>query len=350
MDPANPAPDPQPLGYESPGQVLNLPFTDQRGGLKMMGVVLIVLGGMCGCLTALMPLSVMMPKLAGAQPGLAQQPRLRDLIASLVMLAMGAALLVSIGAGTYRVRRWSRPVAMIILGTWSAMGALAFISWLFFAPSMNKLMQASATTGPAATTMPAIPSFFFVVSGGCMVVFMVALPGGLFWFFKRHSVQQTLDYFDSTPTWTDRCPTSVLAISFWLGFGALMMVGYCTWGVFPAFGRLLYGPPAIASFLACAAVLFVLAKATYRVKPWAWWATMLLVIVGMLSVIVTFLRIDPIEFYRLSGTPAAQIEMFQRAGIGNRTHFIIQQLIYGTAVIGYLIWARRFFTRTPVSI
>lgn len=350
MDPAHPAPHPQPLGYEQSKQPLDLPFPDQRGGLRMMGVVLMVLGGMSGCLTALTPAMLMMPKAVGAQPSLAAQPGMRDVLSAVVLYAVVAAALICVGAGSFRIRRWSRPIAMVLLGTWAAAGASGFISWILFAPSINKLVQASATTGPAPATMPALPGSFSIISGGCMLVFFVALPIALFWFYKRPSVRQTLDYFDPTPTWTDRCPIPVLAISFWLGMGALALAGYCGWGVLPAFGRLLHGPPAITAILACAVVLLALAVATYRVKTFAWWATMALVIVGMSSSIMTFSRVDPLEMYRLSGTPQAQIDLLHQAGVAKPINLIIQQGIYGTAMIVYLLWARRFFTRRPGPI
>jgi hypothetical protein len=349
MEPLNPAPNPLPLGYERPGQPLNLPFPDQRGGMKMMGVVLMVLGSFSGCMTGLMPLAMLTPRLAGAQATAGQQPHLRDVIGSVLMFGTGAAALFTVGAGSYRARRWSRPIALILLGTWMITGMAGFISYVLYAPNMKKMMQAAAT-GPSAATMPALPSSFIALSGGCMLVFFVVLPGVLFWFFKRPAVQQTLDYFDPRRIWTDRCATPVLAISLWLALGALALLGYCVWGIFPAFGKLLHGWPAIIAILATAFAMLVLAIATYRSHPVAWWATVLLVILGMTSTILTFMKTDPLDIYRLSGSPPEQVRMMEQAGIGTRRNFIIQQGINGTAILVYLLWARRFFTRGPRPI
>jgi hypothetical protein len=210
------------------------------------------------------------------------------------------------------------------------------------------------TTTPATPVVtpaaPPVPAFLGLLVGGCVVlVFFMLLPAGFFWFYKRPSVQQTLDYFDPKPSWTDKCPTPVLAVSLWLVAGAVITLTYIAYGIFPAFGVLLTGTPAIAMLAAWAVVQALLAWGNYRVSPAAWWGTTLFVLVSAVGVLMTYARIDPMDFYRAAGSTPEQIELMQAMGVVRRTTMIVPVVFYGVAALAYLLWVRRFFARPAVA-
>jgi hypothetical protein len=373
-----------PLFYESPLPQPELPFKDQRGGLKTLGVVMMVLASFSGCLALMTPFTLLAPRPAGI-PGASA----RDLAAGLLLYMLAAFILMTIGVASLRVRRSARPGVLVIAGTWAAMGFIGFVSWIFVAPDIDRVMAAAMsatppavtqpattqpaatppataqpvttqpTTAPSATTLPATPGappaappaatvaqfahIAGVASGVFMVVFMILLPAGLFWFYRRESVRQTLEYFDHKPSWTDYCPTPVLAVSFWLALGALFSMNFCLWGVVPAFGVLLHGPVAIAILAGMAILQLVLAGGMLRVSPLAWWGTFAMVVLSGLSVTLTFARIDPIDVYRLAGAPPEQIELIQKMGITTRGTLMLSPILYGVALVSYLLWVRKYF-------
>src|SRR5688500_18364489 len=109
--------------YETP----NVPpdVVDQRGGMNALGIVLIVIGALAGCLAAFTPLALLAP----LPPGMAK-PMARDVLVGAATYAGAAVLLVTAGVGSIRGRRWSRPVILIITGTWAVGGLMGLVSWL----------------------------------------------------------------------------------------------------------------------------------------------------------------------------------------------------------------------------
>jgi hypothetical protein len=346
------------LPYESPQFPPQLPFADQRGGMKAMGVILIVLGGFAGCLglmtVPLMLAASRMPMPAGQAPPV--MPRVLDVVLGVAIYVGVAALLISVGVGSLRVRRWSRAAALILTGSWALAGLLTVVSFIVMAPGMKRVMAnaaAAATTMPAgggagATAPPAAAaatatSAGLVMAMAFMVLVGVLLPAGLFLFYRRASVRQTIDYFAPGPTWTDRCPTPVLAASAWLIVGALMTLVFGAKGAVPAFGMMLTGLPAVAMCAGLAILNASLAVGLFRLRPVAWWVTLLAMAVGLTSVLLTFARVDPFEVQRLSGTPPEQIEILRQSGMNMRLTMLLSPILYGTLALGYLLWIRRYF-------
>lgn len=366
------------LPYESPAHPPELPFADQRGGMKTMGVVLIVIGCFCACLTAFIPMALLAPKMSG-QPG----PQFQDLVTAGLMYLAAAGVLVTVGAGSLRIRRWSRPIILSITGPWAVLSLVGLLMWLTIGPDFDKIMAAAtppaatapATTAPSttapstaapsltapsttapSTTAPApafVPPPAPLMSSSARAVgkvvgllsgtLLVLLPAALYWFYVRKNVQQTLDYFDHAPCWTDRCPPPVLAMALWLEVGAIGAVLLAFRGILPWFGILLSGPTAVGLILLLGGFVALLGLGMYLVKPIAWWLTVLLLVVGLASAMMTALLVDPLEIYRLSGTPPEQIEMIQRMGANTREMTIVSQSMYGVLLLGYLLFIRKYF-------
>jgi hypothetical protein len=348
------------LAYATPNARPDLPFTDQRGVLRTLGVVLIVLGSFTTCLTFTLPMALIAPRMAGI-PG----PAPRDLAAAALIYVLSSVVLITLGVGSLRIRRWSRPIVVIVGGTAALGGLASTLSWLLFAPSIQRTMAAAAAaantpaaapTTAAASTMPATapatlsatpPSVVYGITVGAVlggVVFSVLLPGAFAWFYSRKSVRQTYDYFDPGPSWTDRAPTPVLALSFWLAIGSLFALNFVLWGVAPVFGRLVTGVPAIAVLVLASAVLSALAIGVYRLNRLAWWATAAFVVIAMVSAATTYARVDPLDVYRLAGSPPAQVELLEQMGMARRSMLVGPPIVYGVALLGYLMWVRKYFT------
>ncbi len=345
---------PAALAYESPNVPLDLPFKDQRHGLKIMGVVLGVIGSFSGCLGLVTPLSLMMARSMAPKTA---QTSARDVTAAVLLYLLVAVALLASGVASFRLRRWARPAALILTGSWAASGLIGLISWLILRPDFQKAVAATMpppTTGTTTAPVAAAPVFtsgmataMSAASIGGMLMFGVLLPAGIFAFYRRRPVQQTLDYFTPEPVWTDRAPTPVLAACFWLWLASLLALNSCLFGIVPFFGTLLHGPAAVAILVAISLACVALAWGMLRLRPAAWLTTLLGMLVLAASSIVTFTRVGPLEFYRAAGYPAEQIEMMHRMGVDRTSPMLVSNCLYGAAAVAYLLWIRKYFFGKP---
>src|SRR5690606_6924630 len=103
------------------------PFSDQRGGLKTMGILLLALGAFSGCFGVYSPATMLGPRAEGV-PG----PLLRDVVWTVMKYILSAGLLMTFGAGSIRLERWSRPMIMVLSGTWIVYGVVELLTWFAF--------------------------------------------------------------------------------------------------------------------------------------------------------------------------------------------------------------------------
>jgi hypothetical protein len=322
--------------------------------MQILGVVLMVLGSISGCMAAFSPLALLAPRMSG-QP----VPAIRDLIVGAILYLLIAVLLIVLGTGSFRLRRWSRPVILVITGTWALSGLLSLVSWVFIGAGMEQIVTASAATASTQPGTPGAPGgvapvpppsaaiirTMSIAAVGFMFLFGVLLPGGIFWFYRRQSVQQTLDYFSPGRAWTDQCPIPVLGMSLWLAGASLWTVMFCFTGVIPVFGTLKSGPVAIAALVAIVVLLAILARGIFRQSMTAWWGTALLVVLVAASTLLTFSIVDPLDFYRRAGTPRDQLEMLKLMGMAGRGPIVLSTVLYSVVVLGYLTWILKYFRR-----
>jgi hypothetical protein len=176
---------------------------------------------------------------------------------------------------------------------------------------------------------------------------MVAAPAVLAWLYQRRGVRETLEYFDPRFAWTDRCPTRVLAISAWLlvmGIGAVI---YTLYAVFPVYGRFVTGPPAVGGMAVVAAVLFWLAWGIYRLKPAAWWGTVVAAVAWPGSMIWTFTRLGYHEFYRQAGYTPQQVDMMMRMSGQWEDSSVWMMAMWSVVLVAFLLYVRRDFVEGP---
>ena len=351
------------IAYATADDASRLPFKDRRTSLKVAGVILIVLGAMAGCFSVLTPVGVYVAGKAQAQaqaqanakraalPGTTTTvsvggPDARSMAMAVVFYAVAAGVQIWVGIGAVRVRRWVRPVMLVICYTWLVTGAMGIVFWLAATPNYQQVMTAGLPPNapqPPRALVYAIMGFTVAL----MALFMVALPGLFAWLFQRKGVQETLDYFDNRVAWTDRCPTPVLAVSGWLVLSAVSFLSYLAFGVLPFFGAVLNGPPAIAGLVAGAAVMFVLAWLVYRLRPAGWWGTAICMTLLSVSTIFTFSRVGWDEFYRKAGYSERDIDVLMRFGGSSPLWTVIFVALFNVFLVVYLLKVRKYFAQAP---
>jgi hypothetical protein len=337
------------IAYATPVDARRLPFNDRRTSILVAGVALLILGALCGCVTALAPVGMFLATLGPrrAAGGATTAPvvfeaDVRSAVAAVAVYLSLAVMLVWTGVGAVRLRRWSRPVVIVSAWTWLVSGAIGMLYWLVAAPSLRQTMAASAppgAAGPPAGVFRAIA----LGTGVVMALFMLALPAALAWAFQRKGVRETLEFFDPRVRWTDACPTPVLAVSAWLLLSAWGCLTYVIYAVFPLFGVVVSGPLAVAATLAVAAGFVACAWHVYKLRRAGWWAAVGAIVLWAGDLVWTFSRTGPEEFYRRAGYSARQTETILRYGGGYGGGVLVLVCAWAVVAVAYLLFVRGYF-------
>ena len=133
-----------------------------------------------------------------------------------------------------------------------------------------------------------------------------------------------------------------------LGWGAVLMLGLplAKLALVPCFGILLTGLPGTLVMLVMGWTSLWIARSWYRRKVAGWWALVAVMIVFAISNVLTLARVDLVEVYQKLGYPQAQIDLIQQQGWLTSGFMMWSSLIWLGPMLGYLLWAKRFFRET----
>lgn len=160
-------------------------------------------------------------------------------------------------------------------------------------------------------------------------------------------MKATCDYRNPAPSWTDACPMPVLAhvlLFVTLALSMLLMGGY-NWAV-PFFGAILSGPAGAAAAIAIAALSAGLAWGAYELKPAALWGSGVFIVVWGASALVTFARVNLMEFYEKMGMPPQQLDMMRpliESG-GLQIPMLIAIPFWIVALLALLTYTKRYYS------
>jgi hypothetical protein len=315
-------------------------YKDRHAGLVAFGIVQIILGGF---IALMIPLIFFAQHIAARQQaGAVYPPSLAFVLAVYGTLAM---VLVCLGIGSIMTRRWARALTLVGAWSWLIIGVFSMAFQIVLLP------RVLATPGPTGATMPhAALAAMMVTMLVVLGIVFIALPAIFVWFYGSRHVKATCEARNPRPSWTDGCPLPLLALCLWLASGAIGMLAMPLAGMsaLPLFGKLVTGPGAALAFVLLAVAWAWAAWATYRRQLAGWWFIFIALIVFAASCLVTFLRVDPLEMYRVMGYPEQQIE--QMRSLGFLTGPTMAWLSAGGAGLWLvlLLWVRRYFK--PASV
>lgn len=311
-------------------------FHDRSAGLVVYGILTILLGvlSLLGALvigaTALLPRTDMAMRTT------------QSILPGVLTYVVAAIVLIWLGIGSIKKRRWSR--ALLLIGSWSglAMGLLALIFMTISFPQLRHSIQASMSDVPPA--MQLIP---LISMGVIMLLFYVILPGAWLLFYRSPNVKSTCDYYDPVARWTDRCPLPVLALVIWL---CISIVGFfvmalSNFAIFPFFGTFIHGPAAIATSAVLMLLCIFTAGLVYRCDPRGWWIVSSGVVLFALSALVTYSQHDLMEVYRLLNFPPSQLAAIEKFNFLRGNLLYLSVLLWTVPSLAYLIFIKKFFKR-----
>jgi len=313
-----------------------LDFKDRRTGLMVFGILEILLGGLAALMIPLMILGQVMAAQVTHEP-----TPLRQIIPGVVLYGIIAAVLIELGIGSCKTRRWSRALSLIVAWSWLAMGVISLGAMVFFLPSMLK-----AAPQPQGQPLPESARIVvMLISMLFMGILFVVVPSMLVFFYQGRHVRATCEAHDRSPCWTDACPLPILALSLWLGFGALSMLTlpFSTNGVLPLFGKLLTGLVGSLCCVGLAALWAYSAWAVYRLRVVGWWLVLTSLGVMAVSAWVTFTQIDLLEMYRVMGYPEKQIEMMKQFSFVQGHSLAYFSVAWAIPMFAFLLFVKRYF-------
>lgn len=307
-------------------------FKDRKTGLVIFGILQIVIGICCAMLVPLMLLPLLVSPAAGSPVSV------RMLIPMLVMYSLLAVLSVWLGAGSILARRWARALTLVLASIWLVIGSMALLMLLFWGPIPIDLGDQNKQIPPQ------VAMIIQAVMLGTMGFIYIFLPGIFVLFYRSQHVKATCDIHDPHVRWTDKCPLPVLALSLMLGSGAFSMLFTVSYNfVMPFFGIILKGVPGGLLILTLTLLFAYLARATYQLKSGAWWTTLILYVTFGVSSIITFTRIDMMQFYREMDIPEEQLKIIEKSGMINQMNMPLMFGLSFVVIVGYMLWVRKYF-------
>src|SRR5262245_39513771 len=301
----------------------------------------ISVGAFATCFAVLTPIVALAPGVAGEVGAAPADPR--GLVIGTLFYAGIAALFIALGAGSLRARRWVRPIALVVSWVWLGCGVLGLVTWLILLPTLPSALRAAR---PADAPIPDdVMKGVTLVASLLLLVVYVALPSLFIWFYHDRHVKLTLERADPLTRWTDRCPLPVLGMSLALLAAAAAALTPLPYGAVPALGGILTGTPAAVFCISLAITASVLAGASYRLRAWAWWGTLALVLLVHAGSLAAFLRVDMTEIYARMKMPAEDVAMMREGGPLIGSAAIVTTAALGSACVLYLPFVKKYFDR-----
>lgn len=306
-------------------------FKDRSAGLIIFGAIQVLFGVGAVC---------MLFGLAAASEMQSRLPRSEgvpatSLVATIVLYALLAFYFFTVGIGSIRKRRWARALSLVVSAIWLFVGVVGVVALAVFMPHLTALIRPSSE-GVVMTAVVAM-----------MGVIYILIPLVLFLFYRSPHVKATCEARDPVTRWTDRVPVPILALILMMASIAVSVVACATYGVVPAFGTLLTGAPAIIVLVAIGILSAFLAVQLYRMKRSAWWAIVLLTVIGIANAAYTFTRIDLDQLYEKMGIMTPQIRAMHLGDLYRDPMLWALMGVSWAAFLAYVIWTRRFFDVAP---
>jgi hypothetical protein len=191
-----------------------------------------------------------------------------------------------------------------------------------------------------------------IIALGVVGFFFVVLPLCWLLFYRGRNVKATCEAQNPAPSWTDRCPLPVLALSLTMAIGVPMMFAlpFAYHGVLPFFGTFLTGWIGGGTYWLLGVVWGYAAWATYRLDRRGWWTVLAALILFGVSACITYSLHSLADVYRMMGLPETQIAQIQ-AVPGMGAHGLVWITLASSALmVGYTLYTGRYFKHSAAEV
>ena len=237
-----------------------------------------------------------------------------------------ALVCIPLGYGHLKARRWARTLSLTLLGFWLVTGL----------PLMAALLVTLVVSKDPSITSVLITLFLLGLS-------YTVIPALLIWFYRSRDVRLTFEARDPHTYWIEALPQPVLVSgALFLFYIAVLHVAIFFSGIFPFFNTLLFDLQGILLIDASVILLACLTWGTLRLRPWAWWGSLVYFGFMTLSSILAFSRYGFADIYTRMHLAPIEIEAFGNIPFQD-FHFTVLATTPLLITLGLIVFSRRYF-------
>lgn len=237
-----------------------------------------------------------------------------------------AMVLITLGYGHLRIRRWARTLSLALLGFWLVAGVPLLVVFSFMLFSVKELSLAAI--------------IIILIS---LVLSYTVMPGLLIWFYRSRDVRLTFESRDPNSYWIEALPLPVVVLGslFVLCAIALHILIFFN-GIIPLLGLWLNGLQGILLIDILIMSLVGLIWGTLRLKTWAWYVSLFYFSLMTLSSILTLSRSSFLDILSVMNLPEFEREILQGVPL-HGVHFAALIGIPLLITLGLIIYSKRYF-------
>jgi hypothetical protein len=315
-------------------------YYDRSTGLMVFGVMTIALGALAALLAVVTVLSLAMATLV---PNAQVTPA--AVLPGICIYVGAAVVLIWLGIGSIKARRWARALLLIMSWSWLIVGVFDIGIMAFILPKV--LSNLPMPQGPDHTPIPVQPGVvttIVIVTMLFMGIFMVVLPGVWLFFYSSRHVKLTCEWRDPVVRWTDLCPLPVLGLCLWLAFTAftMLVMNAMPYLAAPFFGMLVSGIAARAVYAVMGLIWFGAAWLMYRLDSRGWWLALAGCLAFTISAMLTYSQHDIMEMYRLMHYPEEQLAQIEKTGLLKGNMMMWFTPLFMLPLIGYMAFIKKY--------
>ena len=237
-----------------------------------------------------------------------------------------AIVLIPLGYGHLRIRRWARALSLTLLGFWLVAGVPLIVVFSFMLFSVKELSMAAV--------------LIVLIS---LVLSYTVIPGLLIWFYRSRDVRLTFESRDPESYWIEALPLPVLVLGslFALCAIALHILIFFN-GIIPFLGLWLNGLQGILLIDILIMSLVGLIWGTFRLKTWAWYGSLVYFALMTLSSILTLSRSSFLDILSAMNLPEFERELMQGVPLQG-FHFAVLIGVPLLITLGLIVYSKRYF-------
>jgi hypothetical protein len=240
-----------------------------------------------------------------------------------------------VGIGHVKLRRWSLTLTQLYIWFWLGAGILLVGNGIWLVPSLFRL-ELSHDAG----------SLQLVPIGVSLFVFLVLLPILALWFYKSEKVKAVFEAHDPNRYLTEKYPFPLLALL--LLYVIMIIVLHMAiffQGLFPMFGQIMLGRQSAYIIALCVLILGILIYGTVRLERWAWWISIVFVLLLTISSVMTFSRHGFYDILLLMKLPVNEMGLIDKMALLHNYHLVGLFTVPLLIALGMIIYSKPLFLK-----
>jgi hypothetical protein len=237
-----------------------------------------------------------------------------------------AMLLIPLGYGHWKTRRWARTLSLILLWSWLVVGIpLSIVLFLMLVTAKELSLVA------------------VLVAAILLGLSYLVIPGLLVRFYRSRDVRLTFESGDPQSYWIETHPMPVLVLSTLHLFYILVLhIPLLFNGIFPLFGVLVSDLPGMFLLDASVLCLALLVWGLLRLRTWAWWGSLIYFGLFTTSSILTLTRSRYADILSAMDLPPTEVKFLDGVPLQG-FHFAVFTGIPLLITLGVILVSRKHF-------